>query len=135
MLGACWAEQKRCGGCGGGGEWPAGSELGCSEGRWGPGQGGKEGNRGAPPEEAGAGAKGPVTCQVEGARSDPGDAGVGPCWGRRVPPPGAPKVWAGGVLSYQGRFPRHQDLERKHAAPAGGAPMDGFRSHPACHPG
>lgn len=60
-----------------------------------------------PPEEAGAGAKGPVTRQVEGARSDPGDAGVGLCWGRRVPPPDAPKVWAGGVLSYQGRFPRH----------------------------
>lgn len=39
------------------------------------------------------------------------------------------------MLSYQGRFPRHRDLERKHAAPAQGALIDGFGSHPACHSG
>lgn len=49
--------------------------------------------------------------------------------------PEGPGVWVGGVFSHQEWFPRHWDLERKHPAPAGGAPMDGFGSHPACHPG
>nr|CAI9690325.1 unnamed protein product [Rangifer tarandus platyrhynchus] len=44
-----------------------------------------------PKEEAGAGAKGPVTRQMDGARSDPGNVGVGPCWGRRLLPPDALK--------------------------------------------
>ena len=35
MLRASWAEQKRGGGREVVGEWPAGSELGCCEGRWG----------------------------------------------------------------------------------------------------
>lgn len=73
------------------GEWPAGSELGCCEGRW--GWAGEQGGKQMCPlkEEAGAGAKGPVTRQMDGARSDPGNAGVGPCWGRRVLPPDALK--------------------------------------------
>lgn len=44
-----------------------------------------------PKEEAGSGIKGPVTRQMDGVRSDPGNVGVGPCWGRRVLPPDALK--------------------------------------------
>lgn len=74
MPGACWAEQKRCGGCGGGGEagrFRAGAALREGGGR---GRGARRETEVRPKRQAGA--KGPVTCQVEGARSDPGDAGV-----------------------------------------------------------
>ena len=44
-----------------------------------------------PKEEAGSGIKGPVTRQMDGVRSGPGNVGVGPCWGRRALPPDALK--------------------------------------------
>ena len=91
-----------------------------------------------PKEEAGSGIKGPVTRQMDGVRSGPGNVGVDPCRGRRALTPDAPKGLRFGQEGAQPPGVAPQALGFGEEAPSpcgGGAPKDGFGSHPAFHPG